>query len=201
MSCSNFSSTFSVSRTRSGPSASAPSSTRARAQSTVSEMEGTLRSSRPLRLWTKATSSRRSRASTSGTRLATIFSSRCASGSGMCRCRQRRFRASPRSRTLLEVRKTSGGIRALITPISGTETWKAESTSSRKASKASSLLSTSSMSSTAPPSWRRAFSSGRGSRNGSEKKRSPMPCNRSMAASMVVAPARLSPIRSFRIWV
>jgi hypothetical protein len=44
-------------------------------------------------------------------------------GKGMCRCRQRRLRASETSRVLLLVRNTSGVERALTVPISGIETW------------------------------------------------------------------------------
>ena len=123
MSCSNFRITFSVSRTMAGSRLSACSRISARAQSTVSEIEGGLRRSRVRSDWTKATSCWVSAASMPGTRVATIRSSSAASGSGMCRCRQRRFSASPRSRTLLEVRNTSGGVLATMTPSSGTETW------------------------------------------------------------------------------
>ena len=58
-----------------GSSASACSSTSARAQSTVSEIDGDFLQLDPAQLCTKATSSRVSRASTPGTREATIRSS------------------------------------------------------------------------------------------------------------------------------
>ena len=47
-----------------------------------------------------------------GTRLSTMRSSSFCSGKPICRCRQRRFSASPRLRSLLEVRITVGGTTA-----------------------------------------------------------------------------------------
>src|ERR1700744_3525039 len=44
-----------------------------------------------------------------GTRLSTMRSSSLCSGKPICKCRQRRFSASPRSRSLFEVRITVGG--------------------------------------------------------------------------------------------
>ena len=58
-----------------------------------------------------------------GTRARSTWRSRPASGKPMCRCRQRRFNASPSSRVLLEVRMTSGGTNARMVPISGMVTW------------------------------------------------------------------------------
>ena len=72
----------------------------------------------------------------------------------MKRCRQRRLRPSDSSRALFEVSTTSGMCLALIVPSSGTETWKSDSTSSRKASNSGSALSISSTSSTTGSSAR-----------------------------------------------
>ena len=107
MSLSNFSSTFSVSRTMAWSSCAACSSTRTRAQSMVSLTEGSFFRSSPRSCCTKATSCRRRSSPLSGTREAMIRASSRASGRPICRCRQRRLRASPRSRTLLEVRMTT----------------------------------------------------------------------------------------------
>ena len=59
-----------------------------------------------------------------GTRLSTMRSSSFCSGKPICRCRQRRFSASPRSRSLFEVRITVGGTTAATVPSSGMVTWK-----------------------------------------------------------------------------
>ena len=65
---------------------------------------------------------------------------------------------------------TCGRSCARMVPISGTVTWKSESTSRRKASNSSSLRSISSMSSTgARPEWAMACKSGRLSKKGSLK--------------------------------
>src|SRR6187200_149512 len=85
-----------------------------------------------------------------GTRLSTIRSSSLCSGKPMCRCRQRRFKASPRSRSLLEVRITVGAATATIVPSSGIVTWKSLRISSRSDSNSASDLSISSISSTQP---------------------------------------------------
>ncbi len=87
----------------------------------------------------------------------------------MKRCRQRRLSPSESSRALFEVRTTSGMCLARTVPSSGTETWKSESTSSRKASNSGSALSISSTSKTTGSSAWIAERSGRGERKRNEK--------------------------------
>ena len=69
--------------------------------------------------------------------------------------------ASLITRALFEVRNTRGLRTARMVPISGTVTWKSDSTSSRKASNSGSDLSTSSTSSRVGSSAVIAFNSGR----------------------------------------
>ena len=85
-----------------------------------------------------------------GTRLSTIRSSSFCSGKPMCRCRQRRFSASPRSRSLFEVRITVGAATATTVPSSGIVTWKSLRISSSSDLNSASDLSISSISSTQP---------------------------------------------------
>ena len=106
----------------------------------------------------------------------------------MYRCRQRRLSASDISRALFEVSTTSGICLALNVPISGTVTWKSESSSSRKASNSASALSISSISSTTGFSDVIALSSGRGSTKRSEKKTSSSLAIRSTASARPFAP-------------
>ena len=109
--------------------------------------------------------------------------------------------ASLISRALFEVRKTSGRRLARMVPISGTVTWKSESTSSRNASNSGSDLSTSSTSSSCGSSAVIARISGRGTMKCSEKKTLSSCPTRSAASRSVVAPAITSLKRSFRICV
>ncbi len=87
----------------------------------------------------------------------------------MCRNRQRRLSASDSSRVALDVSTTSGLRSATIVPSSGTVTAKSVSTSSSRPSISMSALSVSSISSTVGSVRRIAVSSGRESRNSSEK--------------------------------
>ena len=66
-----------------------------------------------------------------------------------------------------DVSSANGRRAAVIVPISGTVTWKSQSTSSSRPSTSTSALSISSMSSTVGSVRRIAVSSGRGSRNSS----------------------------------
>ena len=77
--------------------------------------------------------------------------------------------ASVSSRVLLEVSSTTGSVRAVTGPSSGTEIWKSDSSSSSIASNSWSVLSTSSIRSTTGSSEAIAVISGRASRNSSEK--------------------------------
>jgi hypothetical protein len=83
MSVSNFSSTFSVVRTTSAFSTGTCSSSSARAQSSVSLIDGAFFRSSVRSACTNATSSRRSRASTPGTRTSMIRRSSAGSGKPM----------------------------------------------------------------------------------------------------------------------
>ena len=68
---------------------------------------------------TKLTSCFNSLPSIPGTREAMMRASSFSSGKPMCRCRQRRFSASPRSRVEFDVSSTIGGVIAPTVPISG----------------------------------------------------------------------------------
>ena len=112
ISASYFRRTFSVSLTISWPSSGACSSTSTRAQSMVSLTDGSFFRSSVRTSWMKPTICLRSVCEMPGTRLSTIRSSSFCSGKPICRCRQRRFSASPRSRSLFEVRITVGAATA-----------------------------------------------------------------------------------------
>ena len=190
-----------MSRTISWPSSEACSSTSTRAQSMVSLTDGSFFKSSVRTSWMKPTICLRSVCEMLGTRLSTIRSSSFCSGKPICRCRQRRFRASPRSRSLFEVRITVGGETAETVPSSGIVTWKSLRISKSSDSNSASDLSISSISSTQPVGCSSACSSGRGSTNSLEKNTSPKSCSWSSAACSVSAPPKTSPSLSFRICV
>src|SRR6267143_1485389 len=190
-----------VDSTMPGSSSRAFRITSERAQSSDSETEGSLRRSIARIFWTAATTARASCSETSGTLSRMICSSSAGAGKSMKRCKHRRLSPSESSRALFEVSTTSGMCLARTVPSSGTETWKSESTSSRKASNSGSALSISASNSTTGCSAWIAERSGRGERKRKEKNASSWPAIFATASGSDGASAISSPMRSRRSWV